>query len=109
MSLIGTEKVWFLCRLFNAKAILLQEQQWYYLTHSWEDMEVHGIPKGICPKVNVIARLEYDLTTIPQSIALRRPQTVHIYPTPPFGQDMTQGHFLSGVYRFEFRVFLLLD
>ena len=21
----------------------------------------------------------------------------HIYPTPPFGQDMTQGQFLSGV------------
>ena len=21
----------------------------------------------------------------------------HIYPTPPLGQDMTQGHFLSGV------------
>ena len=30
-------------------------------------------------------------------------------PTPPLGQDMTQGQFLSGVYRFEFRVFLLLD
>ena len=35
--------VWFLClmstlfRLFNAKAILLEEQLWYYLTHSWED------------------------------------------------------------------------
>ena len=23
--------------------------------------------------------------------------TYHIYPTPPLGQDMTQGHFLSGV------------
>ena len=30
-------------------------------------------------------------------------------PTPPLGQDMTQGQFLSGVNRFEFRVFLLLD
>ena len=23
--------------LFNAKAILLEEQKWYYLTHNWED------------------------------------------------------------------------
>ena len=47
--------------LFYAKAILLEEQQWYYLTHSWEDKLVHTFPKGICPKVNVIARLEYEL------------------------------------------------
>ena len=34
---------------------------WYYLTHSWQDKRVHTYPKGICPKVNVIARLEYEL------------------------------------------------
>ena len=59
--------VWFLCfnglstlfRLFNAKAILLEEQ--YYLTHSWEDKGFHTFPKGICPKVNIIARLENEL------------------------------------------------
>ena len=50
-----------LFRLFNAKAILLEEQLWYYLTDSWEDKGVHTFPKGICPKVNVIARLEYEL------------------------------------------------
>ena len=33
----------------------------YYLTHSWEDEGVHTSPKGICPKVNVIERLEYEL------------------------------------------------
>ena len=38
---------------FNAK-----EQQWYYLTHSWEDEGVHTFHRGICPKVNVIVRLE---------------------------------------------------
>ena len=43
-----------LCGLFNAKAILLEEQQWCYLTHSWES-------KCICPKVNIIARLEFEL------------------------------------------------
>ena len=47
--------------LFNVKAILLEEQLWYYLTHSWEDKGVHTFPKGICLKVNVIARLEYEL------------------------------------------------
>ena len=50
-----------LFRLFYAKAILLEEQYWYYLTHSWEDKGAHTFPKGICPKVNVIARLEYEL------------------------------------------------
>ena len=50
-----------LFRSFNVKAILLEEQYWYYLTHSWEDKGVHTFPKGICPKVNVIARLEYKL------------------------------------------------
>ena len=48
-----------LFRLFNAKTILLEEQ--YYLTHSWEDKGVHTLPNGICPKVNVIARLENEL------------------------------------------------
>ena len=26
-----------LFRLFNAQVILLEEQYWYHLTHSWED------------------------------------------------------------------------
>ena len=50
-----------LSRLFNAKVILLEEQSWYYLTHSWEDTGVHTFHKGISPKVNVIVRLEYEL------------------------------------------------
>ena len=44
-----------------AKSILQEAQQWYYLTHSWEDKGVHTFPHGIRPKVNVIARLEFDL------------------------------------------------
>ena len=63
------KQVWFglvslfngICRLYNAKSILLEEQQWYYLTNSWEDKGVHTCPKGICKKGNVIARLEYEL------------------------------------------------
>ena len=47
--------------LFNAKAILLEEQLWCYLTHCWENRGVHAFPNGICPKVNVIARLVFKL------------------------------------------------
>ena len=72
IALLEYELAWFglvslfngistLFRLFNAKAILPEEQQGYYLTHSWEDKGVHTFPKGICPKVNVIALLEYEL------------------------------------------------
>ena len=32
--------------LFNAKAIRLEEQQWCYLTHSWEDKGVHAFSQG---------------------------------------------------------------
>ena len=46
---------------FNVKSVLLEEQQCYYLTHSWEDKGVHTFPMGICPKVNVITRLEFEL------------------------------------------------
>ena len=59
-----------LWRLFNAKAVLQEEQLWYYLTRRSENKGVHIFPKGICPKVNVIKRLEFELTTIQLSIAL---------------------------------------
>ena len=49
------------CRLFNTSDTLLEEQLWYYLTHSWGDKGVHTFHKGICPKVNAKARLEYEL------------------------------------------------
>ena len=43
--------------LLNAKAILLEEQKWHHLTHSWEDKRVNTFPKGIRSKVHVIAWL----------------------------------------------------
>ena len=52
-----------LVSLFNGsstKAILVEEQLWYYLTNNLEDKGVHTFPKGICPKVNVIAWLEFE-------------------------------------------------
>ena len=32
-----------------------------YLTQSCEDKGVHTFPNGICRKVNIIARLEYEV------------------------------------------------
>ena len=29
--------------------------------NSWEDMGVRTFPNGICPKMNIIARLEFEL------------------------------------------------
>ena len=29
--------------------------------HSWEDKGAHTFPNGICPKVNVVERLEFEL------------------------------------------------
>ena len=47
----------------NAKVILVEEQFCYFLTHSWEDKGVHIFPKDISKKkMNVIARLEFELT-----------------------------------------------
>ena len=64
--------IWFICLfvswhinllgLLNDKFILQEEQKWYYLTHRWEDNGVHTFPNSICPKVNVIAWLEFELT-----------------------------------------------
>ena len=46
--------------LFNAKVMLLEEQQYCYLTHSWDDKGIHAFSKGICPKGKVIAQLEFE-------------------------------------------------
>ena len=60
--------VWFLCLSTSVGYLMpkpsfffLEEQQWYYVTHSCEDKGVHTFPKGICPKVKVTARLEFEL------------------------------------------------
>ena len=40
--------------LFNPKAILVEELQWYYLGHFWGERGFHNFPKGSNPKVNFI-------------------------------------------------------
>ena len=47
--------------LFNTKAILVEEQLWYYLIHIWEEKRNHSFSKGIIAKVNVIVWQEFEL------------------------------------------------
>ena len=51
--------------LLNAKAILEEDQKWHYSTHSRDGEQRIKVfipfPRGISPKVKVIARLEYEL------------------------------------------------
>ena len=47
--------------LFNTQAILVEEQQWYYLTHCWENKEVHTFSRDICSKVDITLQLEFEL------------------------------------------------
>ena len=52
--------------LFNTKAIFEEELQRYYLTDSLGDKGIRNFPKG--PKVNVIARLEFELTYLENAL-----------------------------------------
>ena len=55
-------------KLFHAKFILQEEHLWYYLTYSWKDKGVHTFPKGISPKVNVVAQLEFELANYDSAV-----------------------------------------
>ena len=48
--------------------LMPKEQLCYYLTHSWVDKGVHTFLQGICQKVNVIARLEYELASYDSAV-----------------------------------------
>ena len=53
----------FVYAQLNDQTVLFQTIQFNInLLLGLEDKGVHTFPKGICPKVNVIARLEYELT-----------------------------------------------
>ena len=53
------------------KTILLEEQQWYYLTHSWWGIRGFiSFPKGISLKVHIISQVEFELTMMSQSSTL---------------------------------------
>ena len=54
-----------------------------YLTHRWEDQRVHTFSKGVYLKVNVIARLEFELAYHDSAVyrfnhyISRRPRTIY--------------------------------
>ena len=42
---------------------LVEEQLWYCSTHTWRNKRwVHAFPKGLHPKVNLIAQLKFKLS-----------------------------------------------
>ena len=43
------------------KTPLQKDSSWQGLAHSWGNKEVYAFPRVICSKVNVIARLEFEL------------------------------------------------
>ena len=62
---------WFCCLMvyqplciffFNTKVILVEEQQWYYLIHSFFlEGGTHIFCEGISPKVNAIVQVKFKL------------------------------------------------
>ena len=93
-----TSPIFLVVSLFNGISTLAgylmpkPEEQWYYLTHSWEDKGVHTFPKDICPKVNVIARLEYELAYYDSAVHRFNHYTTR---TPPRSFSYTYTHILS--------------
>ena len=76
--------------------ILLEEQLWDYLTHSWEDKGVHTFPKGICPKVNVIARLKYELAYYDSAVHRFNHYTTRTPPSFVFkGESNFEGYLIT--------------
>ena len=74
----------------------------------WENMEqillAYGLPKETVDTIMILYKTIYFFQLMVTLITYR------IYPTPPLGQDMTQGQFFKTEFkRFEFRLFLLLD
>ena len=51
--------VWFRCLMAYRPSLILMPK--HYLTHSWEDERVHAFRRGICPKVNITAQIEFEL------------------------------------------------
>ena len=62
--------IWYinLGGLFNGKTILVEKQYYYYLIHGWEDNGVLTFLKGISPKLNVIAWLQFERTYFEMSV-----------------------------------------
>ena len=71
----------------NTRYNLLSGKRWSVCisksqrTFSWEDKGVHTFPRGICPKVNVIALLEYELAYCESAVNRFNHYTTRTRPT----------------------------
>ena len=54
--------VFFFNGISMAKAIMVEEQYWFYLIHSQEIRRVHTFPKDFGPQMNVVVREKFELT-----------------------------------------------
>ena len=54
--------------LFNVKTMFVEWHRWNYWTHSGGNKGVHAFPKSINPKVNVIAKLKFELAYIDTAV-----------------------------------------
>ena len=61
--MIGSLVKWHINLCGLHKTILVEEQQWYYLTHGLENKGVHAFSLDISLKMNMIAWLEFELTS----------------------------------------------
>ena len=95
--------IWTFEGLFNAKAIFVKEQHWYYWTQDWGNKGIYTFLKG--PKVNVIVWLEFEIMYFEA-----RGQHFIYYAmgtTQPVSLESLNGAFGSiQDYRFELNIYL---
>ena len=83
---------------FSKKPLLYKLYKYiFFLTQSWEDKGVHTFPKGICPKVNVIVRLEYELAYYDSAVHRFNQYTTRI---PP--EICKVVYLFANVFRFQY-------
>ena len=59
--------------LFNANVVPEEEKQWYHLTGSWVNNGVHNLSESISLKMNIIARLDFELTYLNATVQQSNP------------------------------------
>ena len=64
--------------------MLIEEQQWYYLIHSWGYKEVHTFFKSISLKLNLTLRLKFNLTYFKATAQNFRHYAMETTPKLPF-------------------------
>ena len=65
----------------HLKAILLEEQLWHYLIHTWGDKWVHTFFEGVSSKVNIIALRGFKVALYNIAVKL---VSHYIIESPPF-------------------------